>query len=197
MRPDVAEAFDRMSAAAQRDDISLVITSAFRSDAEQAELWEQNPEPRWVAPPGTSLHRCATELDLGPASAYGWLAANASRFHFLKRSSPRGSLERLAAGTPEGRSSSTPGLGTSLRPARRGPMDDGGLRHGLRRGGGHPWCCVTRGLTRAAPSWMTKSHRARLRHPGSREGCDLHASHQRRRVKRTRGYDARQARDST
>jgi len=37
------------------------------------------------SPPGTSLHRCATELDLGPPSAYGWLAANASRFHFLKR----------------------------------------------------------------------------------------------------------------
>src|SRR5262249_31604798 len=32
-----------------------------------------------------SLHRCATELDLGPESAYGWLAANAGRFGFLKR----------------------------------------------------------------------------------------------------------------
>ena len=39
----------------------------------------------WVAPPGHSLHRCATELDLGPPSAYGWLAANASRFGFLQR----------------------------------------------------------------------------------------------------------------
>jgi soluble lytic murein transglycosylase-like protein len=38
-----------------------------------------------VAPPGTSLHRCATELDLGPPSAYGWLAANADRFGFLRR----------------------------------------------------------------------------------------------------------------
>jgi hypothetical protein len=38
-----------------------------------------------VAPPGRSLHRCATELDLGPASAWGWLAANARRFGFLKR----------------------------------------------------------------------------------------------------------------
>jgi LAS superfamily LD-carboxypeptidase LdcB len=85
MRPDVAEAFDRMSAAARRDGISLVITSAFRSDAEQAELWEQNPDPQWVEPPGTSLHRCATELDLGPSSAYGSLAANAPRFDFLKR----------------------------------------------------------------------------------------------------------------
>jgi hypothetical protein len=85
MRPDVAEAFDRMAAAAQADGISLVINSAFRSDAEQAVLWEQNPDPRWVAPPGTSLHRCATELDLGPSSAYGWLAAHASSFDFTQR----------------------------------------------------------------------------------------------------------------
>jgi Transglycosylase SLT domain/D-alanyl-D-alanine carboxypeptidase len=85
MRPDVAEAFDRMAAAARRDGISLVITSGFRSDAEQAELFEQNPDPTWVAPPGKSLHRCATELDLGPASAYGWLARNAPRFGFVKR----------------------------------------------------------------------------------------------------------------
>jgi hypothetical protein len=85
MRPDVAEAFDAMAAAAQRDGISLTVTSAFRSDAEQAELWRQNPDPRWVAPPGTSLHRCATELDLGPSSAYAWLDANAPRFDFLRR----------------------------------------------------------------------------------------------------------------
>jgi hypothetical protein len=85
MRPDVAAAFDRMAAAAQRDGISLVINSAFRSDAEQARLWAANPDPRWVAPPGTSLHRCATELDLGPPSATGWLAAHAGQFHFLQR----------------------------------------------------------------------------------------------------------------
>jgi hypothetical protein len=85
MRPDVAAAFDRMAAAARAAGISLTITSAFRSDAEQAELFAQHPDPTWVAPPGQSLHRCATELDLGPSSAYGWLAANARRFGFLKR----------------------------------------------------------------------------------------------------------------
>ena len=35
--------------------------------------------------PGTSLHRNGTELDLGPPAAYGWLAANAPRFHFIQR----------------------------------------------------------------------------------------------------------------
>ena len=62
-----------------------MINSAFRSDAEQAELFAQHPDPTWVAPPGQSLHRCATELDLGPSSAYGWLAAHARSFGFLKR----------------------------------------------------------------------------------------------------------------
>jgi hypothetical protein len=85
MRPDVAEAFDRMAAAASRDGVSLVVNSGFRSDAEQAELFEQNPNPTMVAPPGKSLHRCATELDLGPPSAYGWLARHAPRFGFVKR----------------------------------------------------------------------------------------------------------------
>jgi D-alanyl-D-alanine carboxypeptidase len=84
MRPDVAQAFDRM-AAARADGVALVIASAFRTDAEQAVLFARNPDPKWVAPPGESLHRNATELDLGPRSAHGWLAANAKRFHFVQR----------------------------------------------------------------------------------------------------------------
>ena len=85
MRPDVAAAFDRMAAAARRDGLALSITSAFRSDAEQARLFAANPNPKWVAPPGTSLHRYATELDLGPPAAYAWLAANARPFGFIHR----------------------------------------------------------------------------------------------------------------
>jgi len=85
MRPDVAQAFDRMERAARADGVTLLITSAYRSDAEQAELFRRRPDPRWVAPPGRSLHRLATELDLGPQAAYGWLAANAGRFHFTQR----------------------------------------------------------------------------------------------------------------
>ncbi|MGN6815776.1 MAG: lytic transglycosylase domain-containing protein [Solirubrobacterales bacterium] len=85
MRPDVAAAYDRMAAAARADGLVLIVVSGFRSDAEQAELFAAHPDPTWVAPPGRSLHRCATELDLGPSSAYGWLAANASRFGFVQR----------------------------------------------------------------------------------------------------------------
>jgi hypothetical protein len=85
MRPDVAGAFGHMAAAAAADGISLLVVSGFRSDAEQAALFAAHPDPTWVAPPGHSLHRCATELDLGPDAAYGWLAANASRFGFVQR----------------------------------------------------------------------------------------------------------------
>jgi hypothetical protein len=85
MRPDVAAAYDQMAAAARADGVVLTVVSGFRSDAEQAELFAANPDPNWVAPPGQSLHRCATELDIGPSSAYGWLAANGSRFGFELR----------------------------------------------------------------------------------------------------------------
>jgi soluble lytic murein transglycosylase-like protein len=85
MRPDVALAFDRMAAAARADGVALLITSAFRSDAEQARLFAQHPDPKWVARPGESLHRLATELDLGPPAAYAWLAGNADKFHFAQR----------------------------------------------------------------------------------------------------------------
>ena len=86
MRPDVALAFDRMAAAARREaGIFLSVTSGFRSDAEQARLFAAHPDPKWVAPPGESLHRYATELDLGPREAYGWLAANATGFGFVQR----------------------------------------------------------------------------------------------------------------
>jgi soluble lytic murein transglycosylase-like protein len=85
MRPDVALAFDRLERAARADGVALLIVSAFRSDAEQAVLFRAHPDPKWVAPPGTSLHRNATELDLGPKAAYGWLAQHAAAFHFLKR----------------------------------------------------------------------------------------------------------------
>jgi hypothetical protein len=85
IRPDAAVAYDQMAAAARSDGIALVVVSGFRSDAEQAELFAAHPDPTWVAPPGQSLHRCATELDLGPSSAYGWLAANAGRFGFVQR----------------------------------------------------------------------------------------------------------------
>jgi hypothetical protein len=85
MRPDVASAFDRLNKAATAAGHPLIVVSAFRSSAEQARLFAAHPDPKWVAPPGKSLHRLGTELDLGPPGAYGWLDANAGRFHFIRR----------------------------------------------------------------------------------------------------------------
>jgi transglycosylase-like protein with SLT domain/D-alanyl-D-alanine carboxypeptidase-like protein/putative Flp pilus-assembly TadE/G-like protein len=121
MRPDVARAFDRLEAAARADGVRLIVTSAYRSDAEQAELYKRHPDPKWVAPPGKSLHRLGTELDLGPPSAYGWLARNAERFHFVQRYS----WERWHYGytlnprsTPEAsRGAGRPGDGRSAVPS--------------------------------------------------------------------------------
>jgi hypothetical protein len=117
MRPDVAAAYDRMAAAAQADGLALIVVSGFRSDAEQAELFAAHPDPTWVAPPGHSLHRCATELDLGPSSAYGWLAANASRFGFVQRYSWEAWHYGFDAGpppcSPAGEAMATGGGGTA------------------------------------------------------------------------------------
>lgn len=113
MRPDVAAAYDQMAAVARADGLVLMVVSGFRSDAEQAELFAAHPDPTWVAPPGHSLHRCATELDLGPSSAYGWLAANATRFGFVQRYSWEAWHYGFDAGSapcsPEGEALSTDG----------------------------------------------------------------------------------------
>ncbi len=85
MRPDVAVGFDRLNAAATRAGHPLIVVSAFRSNAEQARLFVAHPDPKWVAPPGRSLHRLATELDLGPPSAWPWLDAHAGALHFVRR----------------------------------------------------------------------------------------------------------------
>ena len=88
MCPAVAAAFDLMDAAAHADGVDLLVTSGFRSDAEQAVLFRRHPDPTWVAPPGRSRHRDATELDLnmlGGDGAHAWLRSNGGRFGFVQR----------------------------------------------------------------------------------------------------------------
>lgn len=145
MRPDVAMAFDRMAAAARRAGLSLAINSAFRSDAEQARLWAEHPDPRWVAPPGTSLHRYGTELDLGPPAAYGWLEGNARRFGFIKRyawepwhfgfgSNPRDVPAQYGAGSREvsgGSHAGAAGLPAWVPERYRGMIVDAAQQHNV------------------------------------------------------------------
>lgn len=43
----------------------VVISSAFRTRAEQQALWDANPDPARVAPPGTSKHEQGRAVDFG------------------------------------------------------------------------------------------------------------------------------------
>jgi hypothetical protein len=75
-----------MDDAAHGSGVDLVVNSGFRSDTEQAVLFNRHPDPKWVAPPGHSRHRYATELDIaGTSGAWVWLADHASRFGFVQR----------------------------------------------------------------------------------------------------------------
>ena len=84
----MALAFDRMATAALREaGLTLLVTSGFRSDAEQARLFAANPDPRWVAPPGRATEftsrssRASRALSQGNSSDWG-------RRHEVGSSSP-------------------------------------------------------------------------------------------------------------
>ena len=157
MRLDVGRAFDLMAAAARRAGVALVVNSGFRSDAEQARLFAAHPDPTWVAPPGRSLHRCATELDLGPPAAYGWLAANARRFGFVQRYSWEPWHYGFVAGpAPCSAAGESGGLGS---PRAAGPT-------GTRRG---------RGCPSFVPGSLPGADHARRRRAGTSPGALLAA----------------------
>ena len=95
MRPDAAEAFNRMAEAAAADGITILAGSAFRSIPEQALLYAQYVARLFTAPtvakPGTSNHGNGTAVDIADAPGrsltyssptYKWLLANASDYDF-------------------------------------------------------------------------------------------------------------------
>ena len=86
MRPDVARGLRPAGRGGAPGGVSLVINSAYRSDAEQARLFAAAPDPRWVAPPG---HVAAPLRDRARPRARrpptrGWPRTPA-RFGFLQR----------------------------------------------------------------------------------------------------------------
>jgi D-alanyl-D-alanine carboxypeptidase/Putative Flp pilus-assembly TadE/G-like len=86
--PRVGAQYRAMQRSAAAAGITLYANSGYRSYAEQAALFAQLG-PTLAAPPGTSLHHAATELDInvGPAGStiHTWLASNAGRFGFIQR----------------------------------------------------------------------------------------------------------------
>lgn len=80
---NIADQFDRMVAAAAKEGVSLRINSGYRTHAEQQALWDANPNPTYVARPGTSNHEKGNAIDfVNNSGAYSWLKRNASRFGF-------------------------------------------------------------------------------------------------------------------
>ncbi len=95
MRPDAADAFNAMAAAAAQDGVTLVAGSAFRSIPEQLLLYLEYVARGFnypmVAKPGTSNHGNGTAVDVGGApgtkldfasSGFRWLTANAATYGF-------------------------------------------------------------------------------------------------------------------
>lgn len=86
--PAVASDYKAMQRAASVSGIRLYATSGYRSYAEQAQLYAQLG-PSLAAPPGTSLHHQATEIDIsvGPAGSttHRWLTSHASAYSFTQR----------------------------------------------------------------------------------------------------------------
>ena len=80
LRPEVSQAFDKMTAAAQKTGIGIQVVSSYRDYAHQNRIWERkykNYTARGMAPltaiekiieystiPGTSRHHWATDLDI-------------------------------------------------------------------------------------------------------------------------------------
>ncbi|MEM6500379.1 MAG: M15 family metallopeptidase [Cyanobacteria bacterium P01_C01_bin.89] len=118
LRSAAAESFRELDQAARRDGISLAMISAFRSIAQQQQVFfdikanrRQTPDERAEvsAPPGYSEHHTGYAIDLGDAAvpsvnlsesfedtrAFEWLDRNAVQFNF-ELSFPRDNVQGIA-----------------------------------------------------------------------------------------------------
>jgi peptidoglycan hydrolase-like protein with peptidoglycan-binding domain/LysM repeat protein len=83
LRTDAAAAYNRMAADAAAAGVNLYVTSAFRTNAEQAALYRD--KPNLAAKPGHSNHEGGLSVDISVANnqkALNWLRANAGKYGF-------------------------------------------------------------------------------------------------------------------
>ena len=112
LQPNAALAWRSMKIAAANDGVTVVLGSAFRSVARQAEIIQKNLDEgrplddilASIAPPGYSEHHTGRAIDIVSddvpeieaafegTAAYGWLLANAKRFGFVM-TYPRGNKD--------------------------------------------------------------------------------------------------------
>ena len=88
----VSGAVYNMVTSAKGDGVNLSAGSSFRSMAHQQYLWNKNPDPARVAPPGYSNHQMGVAIDFsdlpsspGPVpgnSVWEWLSKNAGDFGY-------------------------------------------------------------------------------------------------------------------
>lgn len=75
MQPNLAHSITAM----QRANPNIKISSGHRTDTQQRNLYAMKGG-KGVARPGQSAHQRGKAADLGPASQFGWIAKNASKF---------------------------------------------------------------------------------------------------------------------
>jgi len=112
LQPNAAQAWRSMKIAAADDGVTILLGSAFRGVARQAEIIRENLGQgrslenilTSIAPPGYSEHHTGRAVDIVSddvpdideafegTAAYAWLAANASRFGFVM-TYPRGNMD--------------------------------------------------------------------------------------------------------
>ena len=88
LHPGLLDAFERAQAAAADAGRHLVISSGFRTPAEQADLLEDEIAERgsreealwWVFPPDRSMHVQGLAIDVGDGRAADWLVSHGARY---------------------------------------------------------------------------------------------------------------------
>lgn len=84
---DLLQALRHAGSRAADDGVELLVTSGWRSQSYQEQLFEQAvaqygseaEAARWVARPGTSVHEAGGAVDIGPTKAAAWLAGHGAR----------------------------------------------------------------------------------------------------------------------
>ena len=93
LTPKLRSAITRAIAAAHDDGVDVRVTSGYRSEARQQQLYQEaiakygsaELARRWVLPPNESAHVRGEAVDVGPATGADWLREHGERFGLCQR----------------------------------------------------------------------------------------------------------------